>query len=98
MAVTLKTTVFWDVIPCSLVDMYLWYLSINLHILISKKTVIFINVHIFRTKADLNYSKQNKSWQESDKENCGKIEEIGELSNIVLYKMEKCWKKEGRGR
>jgi ribosome biogenesis GTPase A len=25
-------------------------------------------------KADLHYSKQNKSWKETEKENCGKID------------------------
>jgi hypothetical protein len=39
----------------------------------------------------------NKSWQESDKENCGKTEEIGDLSNIVLYKMETMLEKGGKG-
>jgi hypothetical protein len=79
------------------VDRYLWYLSISLHILISQKTVIFINVHILGTKTDLHYGKQNKSWQESEKKNCGKTEEIGDLSNIVLYKMETMLENGGKG-
>lgn len=98
MVVTLKITVFWDVILCSFEDRYLWYLSINLYIIIFQKTVIFHNVHILGTKVDYITANRTRAGKKVIRKRMGRQKKLETFQTLYCTKWKDCWKKEGRGR